>query len=323
MKRSDILIKYITDCVMMKKRITLAFCILMFVFLAGGCIDELVPVDQQTSMGDVSVYEFEAFTNYSFIDEEFIPTSTFYLTGEGVTKVVYMVENESVIDIIPLEDLRSSNEDPVNNIVVLGGYSSNLEASVTTFMNLSSSVEPAFINYTLSEDVIRGQKHIYITFSEPITGFVAFTMTTPRGQDFLHITTPPSVVRFVLPEGYTTGNPLIGKTTPGPDDTYYDSSGRKNLVWVNQGTATGSITERLQIFSNNTISQVNQAPRAISIKYYSESAPLGLMAAGGVLGLAAFLVLSRSRRERKRLARIRESVEERFPNKDKNKKGKN
>jgi hypothetical protein len=294
----------------------------MLVFFTGGCIDDLVPVDEQTSMGDISAYEFEAFTNYSFVNGSFIPVATFYLSREGYAKAVYMIENESVIDIIPLEDLSSSNELPVSNIVVMGNYSSNLEASATNFMELSISGEPAYINYTTSEEVSRGQKHVYVNFSQPVTGFVAFTMSTPRGQDFLYITTPPSVVRFVLPEGYTTGNPFIGKTTPSPDKTYYDLSGRKNLVWVNPGTVNGSILERLQRFSNNTDSQVNQVPRAISVKYYSESAPLGLMVAAGVLGLAAFLVLSRHRRERKRLARIREDVEGRFTAKEKNKKGK-
>jgi|GEM_PF-300693 len=321
MKSSDILIKYITDCVVMKKRVTMAFCILMLVSFTGGCIDELVPVDEQTSTGDIAAYEFEAFTNYSFADESFIPVATFYLSREGNAKAVYMIENESVIDIIPLEDLSSSNEVPVSNIVVIGNYSGSLETSAGTFTDLSLSDEPAYINYTTSEEVSRGQKHFYITFSEPITGFVAFTMSTPRGQDFLQITTPPSVVRFVLPEGYTTGNPLIGKANPSPDETYYDLSGRENLVWVNTGTASGSVIERLQRFSNNTNAQVDPVPRAISIKYYSESAPLGLMIAAGVLGLAAFLVLSRQRRERRRLARIREDVEGRFSAKER-KKGK-
>ena len=158
--------------------------------------------------GRCTAYEFEALTDYTLADESFIPVATFYLSREGNAKAVNIIENESVIDIIPLEDLSSSNEVPVSNIVVIGNYSSNLEASAGTFTELSISDEPAYINYTTSEEVSRGQKHFYITFSEPVTGFVAFTMSTPTGQDFLHITTPPSVVRFVLPDGYTTGNPL-------------------------------------------------------------------------------------------------------------------
>lgn len=305
---------------MMKKRTIMAFCILVLLFLAVGCIDDLVPVDQQTSMGNVSSYEFEAFTNHSFIDGDFLSTATFYLSREGQANVVYMVENESVIDIIPLEDLSSSNEEPVTDIVVIASSAGGVNASAPMFEELSASSEATPVNYTLSEDVVRGQKHVYLTFSEPVTGFVAFTMLTPRGQDFLHITTPPSVVRFVIPEGYTTGNPLIGKTTPAPDEIYYDSSGRRNLVWISPGTSSSGILERLQSFSNNTDSQVEQIPRAISVKYYSESAPRGLLIATLVLGLAAFLVLSGYRRERKRLARIRQDVESRYSDRDRKKK---
>lgn len=302
---------------MMKKRTIMAFCILMLLFLAGGCIDDLVPVDQQTSTGNISSYEFEAFTSHSFIEGDFLPTATFYLSREGQAKAVYMVENMSVIDIIPLEDLSSSNEEPVTDIVVITSSSGILGASALLFEELSASSEATPVNYTLTENVVRGQKHVYLTFSEPVTGFVAFTMLSPRGQDFLHITTPPSVVRFVIPEGYTTGNSLIGKTTPAPDEIYYDSSGRRNLVWVSPGTTSSGILERLQSFSNNTDSQVEQIPRAISVKYYSESAPRGLLIAALVLGLAAFLVLSGYRREKKRLARIRQDVESRYGGRDK------
>ncbi|MCQ6962503.1 hypothetical protein [Methanolobus chelungpuianus] len=305
---------------MMKKRTIMAFCILMILFLAAGCIDDLVPVDQQASTGNISSYEFEAFTNHSFIDGDFLPTATFYLSREGHANVVYMVQNESVIDIIPLEDLSSSNEEPVTDIVVIASSAGGVNASARMFEELSASSEATPVNYTLSEDVVRGQKHVYLTFSEPVTGFVAFTMSIPRGQDFLHVTTPPSVVRFVIPEGYTTGNSLIGKTTPAPDDIYYDSSGRRNLVWISPGTASGGILERLQSFSNNTDSQVEQIPRAISVKYYSESAPRGLLIATLVLGLAAFLVLSGYRRERKRLATIRQDVESRYSDRDRKKK---
>ena len=54
-------------------------------------------------------------------------------------------------------------------------------------------------------------------------------------------------------------------------------------MWVNTGTASGSVIQRLRRFSNNTNAQVDPLPRAISIGYYSKSAPLGLMIAAGVL----------------------------------------
>ncbi|MBN2111090.1 MAG: hypothetical protein JW705_08420 [Methanosarcinaceae archaeon] len=296
----------------MKKWTTLVFCISVLGIIAGGCIDELVPVDEKTSSKDVAAYEFEAFLNNSFVDGEFIPTSTFYLSGSEETKAVYIMHNGSMIDIIPLEDLSSPDQQPVSNIVVVGNYTRSANVSAQHFIELSRSGEAADINYTLTEDVIRGQKHIYIEFSEPVTGFVAFSLATPMGQDFLHVTTPPSVVRFVLPEGHTTGNPFIGKTNPEPDEIYYDRKNRENLVWTNELVYTSSILESLQELSGENNSQLREVPRAISVKYYSESAPRGLIIAAGVLGLAALLVLARYQREKKRLARIREEIESGF-----------
>ncbi|TGC11122.1 hypothetical protein CUN85_02985 [Methanolobus halotolerans] len=293
----------------------LVFCISVLAIFTGGCIDDLVPVNEERPAQDVSAYDFEVFLNNSFDDGEFIHTSTFYLSNDGDTKAVHILDNESVIDIIPLEDISSSSQEPVSNIVVLGNYSGSTDASIRHFTDLSRSGEPANINYTLSEDVIRGQKHIYITFSQPVTGFVAFTLATPGGQDFLHVTTPPSVVRFVLPEGHTTGNPLIGKANPEPDERYYDPDNRENLVWYNEVTHTGSILESVQRFSGDNNSQAEPAPKAISVKYYSQSAPQGLLIAAGILGLAALLVFSKYRRDKKRLKKIREDVENQFRNK--------
>ncbi len=298
----------------MRKWITFVLCISLLGILAGGCIDELVPVDGETTTQDASTYEFQPFLNNSFVEGEFIHTSTFYLSEENA-KAVHILENETTIDVIPLEDLSSPNQDPVSNIVVVGDYANSTNASVEYFTELSMSPEPAEINYTLSEDVVRGQKHIYIEFSEPVTGFVAFTLATPMGQDFVHVTTPPSVVRFVLPEGYTTGNPFIGKTNPEPTERYYDSQNRENLVWINEVMSTSGILESLQSFSGENESEIEPVPRAISVKYYSESAPQGLIIAVGILGLAALIVFSRYYREKRKLGKIREDIEGQFQEK--------
>ncbi|MDW7733012.1 MAG: DUF5803 family protein [Methanolobus sp.] len=296
----------------MRKWITLVFCISVLGILGGGCIDDLVPVGEQTTAQDASAYEFEVFLNNSFTDGKFIPTSTFYLSNDGDTKAVYILDNESTIDIIPLEDLSSPNQDPVSNIVVLGNYTGSQNISAQYLTDLSSSNETANINYTISEEVIRGQKHVYIVFSEPVTGFVAFSLATPLGQDFLYVTTPPSVVRFVLPEGYTTGNPFIGKTNPEPDEVYYDPENRENLVWNNEVSYTSSILQSVQKFSRENSTQLEPIPKAISVKYYSKSAPRGLIIAVGILGLAALFVFSRYYREKKRLGKIREDIESQF-----------
>ncbi len=295
----------------MEKQAKLSLYILGIIVLsifAGGCIDDIVPVNDEKLMSDASAYEFEAFLSESFEDGKLIPTSTFYFTEDEIVKVVHIAENESTIDIIPLEDLSSSNEDPVSNIVVLGDYANNTNASEKYFTELAESLLVSDLNYTISDDVIRGQKHVYINFEQPVTGYVAYTVKRPMGQDYMYLTTPPSVVRFVLPEGYTTGNSLIGKASPEPDDVYIDSQDRENIVWYNKLEAPKGLLKAVQDLSGSNGS-ATPAPQLISIKYYSRSAPLGLGIAALVLGAAAFIVYFRFYAEKRKLIKAREDIE--------------
>jgi hypothetical protein len=305
----------------MENQKKLLFCILILSLFAGGCIDELVPVNDEKIMPNADAYEFEAFLSESFENEKLIPTSTFYFSEDESVKVVYIVDNETTIDILPLEDLGSSKEGPVSNVVILGDYSSGTSASKEYFVELVEYVEVSDVNYTISDDVLRGQKHVYINFEQPITGYVAFTVKTPMGQDYLYLTTPPSVVRFVLPEGFTTGNPLIGKASPKPDDVYLDAQDRENIVWANKlGSPTG-ILKVFQDLSGSNNSKVTEVPQIISIKYYSRSAPLGLGIAAIILGTAAIIVYLRFYSQKKVLAKIRDDIEDQLISPKK--KGKN
>jgi hypothetical protein len=305
----------------MENQKKLLFCILILSLFVGGCIDELVPVNDEKIMPDADAYEFEAFLSESFENEKLIPTSTFYFSEDESVKVVYIVDNETTIDILPLEDLSSSKEGPVSNVVILGDYSNGTSASKEYFVELVEYVEVSDVNYTISDDVLRGQKHVYINFEQPITGYVAFTVKTPMGQDYLYLTTPPSVVRFVLPEGFTTGNPLIGKASPKPDDVYLDAQDRENIVWANKlGSPTG-ILKVFQDLSGSNNSKVTEVPQIISIKYYSKSAPLGLGIAAIILGTAAIIVYLRFYSQKKILAKIRDDIEDQLISPKK--KGKN
>ncbi|WP_406660163.1 DUF5803 family protein [Methanolobus sp. ZRKC3] len=296
----------------MEKRTKLLFCILMLSLFAGGCIDELVPVTDEQPMSDATAYEFEAFLDESFEDGELIPTSTFYLSGNEFAMAVYIVDNESSIDIVPLEDLSTSKEEPVSNVVILGDYSNRTDASKEYFIELSETIEPADINYTISEDVQRGQKHVFLNFEQPITGFVAFTVRTPMGQDYIHVTTPPSVVRFVIPEGFTTGNSLIGKVSPTADEVYLDSQNRENIVWYNDQESPKGLLKAFQDLSGTNSSEIPAVPRVISIKFYSESAPIGLGIAAFILVGAAAFVLLRFYAQKRKLVKIRSDIENQF-----------
>jgi hypothetical protein len=296
----------------MKKYFVLALFILGTILFTSGCVDDLVAIDGDTTQ-NLSAYEFELFLNNSYDNGTFIPTNTFYLSKDGSAKVVSILENESVIQVILLEDLSNQNSETVSNVVVLGNLSNNANATPENFEYFASMSSPSDINYTISDDVIRGQKYLYITFEEPVTGFVAYTMTTALGQDFVYITTPPSVVRYVLPEGYTTGNSLIGKVKPTPNEIYYDSDGRENLVWTNEVTTT-SFLSLLGDYSSEDDSSIEPIPKLISVKFYTENAPRDLTIAAGVLGLVALSVLLRFRTQRKKLEKIRNEFESQLSN---------
>ncbi len=292
----------------MKKYLILVLCLFGLVIFAGGCIDDLVPVSDEGTQQELSAYEFEVFLNDSYNEGKLIPTHSFYLSKNGSAKVVSIIENESVIDIIPLEDLSTSDDEVVSNIVVLGDFSNKTNATPENLNDFSLMEGASEINYTISEDVIRGQKHVFITFEEPITGFVAYTMSTPLGQDFIYITTPPSVVRFVLPEGYTTGNPLIGKAKPSPDALYIDAYNRENLVWYN-GLETTGFLSMLGRYSAEEQAEIEPVPKLITAKFYTSSAPTGLTIAAFILGMIALFVIFRYRLQKKTLEKIRDDIE--------------
>ncbi|WMW23969.1 hypothetical protein RE474_07615 [Methanolobus sediminis] len=299
----------------MKKYFFLTLILLSIILFASGCVGDLVPVGENTTQ-NLSAYGFEVFLNNSYDNGTFIPTHTFYLSSNGSAKVVSILENQSVIKIIPLEDLSNQNSDIVSDVVVLGDISNNTNATPENFEYFASMSSPSYINYTISDDVIRGQKYVYINFEEPVTGFVAYTMNTALGQDFVYITTPPSVVRYVLPAGYTTGNSLIGKANPEPNEIYYDSNGRENLVWTNEVT-TSSFLSLLGQYSSGNDTSVEPIPKLISVKFYTKDAPRDLTIAAAVLGFVALSVYLRFRNERKKLEKIRNEFESQLYSKKK------
>ena len=306
----------------MKKYFILALCILVIALVAllsSGCVDDLVPVNKEDP-ADISAYEFELFLNNSYDNGTFIPTHTFYLSNNGSARVVSLLDNESSVKIVPLEDLSNQDDEKVSNVVIIGDISSNTNATAQAFEYFSSMDSASDINYTISDDVIRGQKYVFIEFEEPVTGFVAYTMSTALGQDFLYITTPPSVVRYVLPEGYTTGNSLIGKVKPEPDYVYYDSQGRENLVWINE-IETSNFLDILGRYSPEDQTSIEPIPKVISVKFYTKNAPRDLTIAVAILGLFALGVFFKYWSERKRLEKVRKEFEDQFSGSGK--KGKN
>jgi hypothetical protein len=290
----------------MNRQILLVACFLAVISLSG-CTD----VAKTPIAPNSSVYEYDVFLNGSELNGGFARTSTFYLSTNSSVKVVNIIDNESLIDIMPLEDLTKTDAETLSNIVVIGDYANNTSSSIDLFENYSTQQNVSALNYTISEKVTKGQKHIYLNFTEPIRGYVAYTMTSSTGQEFLHIAQTPSVVRVVLPEGYTTGNLLIGRARPEPSQIYYDDYGRMNLVWNNTNLEKSSVVNMLETTFNREIQAPSNTLKLIGVKFYKESAPRNLLIAGVVLGSLAFVVIADSLNKRRKLRKLREQIEAR------------
>lgn len=290
----------------MNRSILLVACFLAVISLSG-CTD----VAKTPIAPNSSVYEYDIFLNGSELNGGFARTSTFYLSTNSSVKVVNIIDNESLIDIMPLEDLTKTDAETLSNIVIIGDYANNTSSSIDLFENYSTQQNVSALNYTISEKVTKGQKHIYLNFTEPIRGYVAYTMTSSTGQEFLHIAQTPSVVRVVLPEGYTTGNLLIGRARPKPDQIYYDNYGRMNLVWNNTNADKSSLVTMLETTFNREIQTPSNTLKLIGVKFYKESAPRSLLIVGVILGSLAFIVIADSLNKRRKLRKLREQIETR------------
>lgn len=259
---------------------------LIIAALASGCINELVPVDEQAEGPDLSAYEFEVFVNESD-NISIVNTTTFYLSDNESTKVVRMVQNTSIIETIPIESIGSSNQDSLTNIVLLADYANSTDTSVETFTRYSLAENASNISYNLEDEVSGGQKHTILEFDGEITGFVAYTIPQQTGQSFIHTQTSPTIVRFVLPEGFATGNRAIGTARPEPDLVYHDDKDRENLVWYSP-----------------------EEDETITIKYYSTSAPRSLLIISSILAVGVAIVLADYYRSKQKLKRKREMIEQ-------------
>ncbi|WP_048063370.1 DUF5803 family protein [Methanococcoides burtonii] len=294
--------------------------VLVFILaiMSSGCINELVPVsDNSNAISETFDYELEVFPS-SVDKSDDLNTTTFYLTRNGTTNVVYMVSDTSVIELVPMEDVFNTGGDVLSNVFILADSSSNISASAETFEMFASSSSKDFpvFNYTLEDKVIRGQKHFFMRFNESITGIVAFTLNPPKGQDFMYVPTHDSTVRFVLPMGYTTGNPFVGKVIPDTDDRYIDEKGREVLVWYDLHAKTGTFTNMAREYLKINISEEDLPYRTVMIKFYSESAPRLLLIGTSILFGGVLIVLGNYLSARRKLRKTRESIEGAFTEKN-------
>ncbi|HET8687485.1 MAG TPA: DUF5803 family protein [Methanosarcina sp.] len=236
--------------------------------------------------GNVSNYEFEIYLNESG-NQTLANTTTYYLLkNETKVQVVNLVINTSKLEIYPSDILGGSSEDnPIQNFVLLVDPANETSANPQTFEKLSSRNETSAINYTLTQEIRQSVKVINLEFKEPVTGFIAYTLDTPETQSFAVLKPDSEFIRVVLPEGYVTGNRVFGIARPEPSNVTFDEKGRQTLLWIS--------------------SKMGDREKTIQVKYYTKSAPLYFSAAIIVLLCGVGLVLLHYARSRKELESVR------------------
>jgi hypothetical protein len=252
----------------------------MIPVLMSGCAEEKKQIALNQS-GNVSGYEFEVFLN-EWTNNVPANTTTYYLLEDKTTAQVVNLEiNSSKLEIYPPDSLGGgSEEEPIQNFVLLAEPANDTTADAQTFEELSQKNGTSDINYTLTQDISRNIKVLNLEFEEPITGFIAYTIAVPATQNFVFIKPDSEFIRVVLPPGYVTGNRIFGIARPTPSNVSFDEKGRQNLLWKS--------------------SKPGERDEAIQVKYYSQTAPLLFLCAIVALLIGVILVLfyySRSKRE--------------------------
>lgn len=252
----------------------------MIPVLMSGCAEEKKQVALNQS-GNVSNYEFEVFLN-EWTNNQPANTTTYFLLEDRTTaKVVNQEINCSKLEIYPPDTLGGGpEEEPIQNFVLLAEPANKTTEDVQTFKRLSQKNGTSDINYTLTQDINQSMKVLTLEFTEPITGFIAYTIKVPGNQNFVFMKPDSELIRVVLPPGYATGNRIFGIARPTPSNVSFDEKGRQNLLWIS--------------------SKLGERDEAIQVKYYSQSAPLLFLGAIIALLIGVGLVLffySRSKRE--------------------------
>jgi hypothetical protein len=138
----------------------------------------------------------------------------------------------------------------------------------------------------VTPDFWRGDYIYRIAVPGEVPGYLIYT-TRSTGQQFVAITSSSGPVRVVLPEGYTTGDRLLGIARPDPDEVLVSSKGTE-LIWKNAS-----------------------ANQIIEVSYYRDAAPLALKRIFAVIVAAALILLIEYYLSMRRLRSIRD--EDRIP----------
>ncbi|KAF5412685.1 MAG: hypothetical protein C5S43_01450 [Candidatus Methanocomedens sp.] len=256
-------------------KILLITVLLIFALSGSGCLGNKTPEPINLESGHPSGYELDS------PPDDVTNLTTFFLFANKTIKAVTIITNTPSLDIFITADMSRSTtkkEPDIGDIVVLGSTSPYADHSNPgAFSNVSFNS-----TYTSSQ----GKNTIHFDFAQPVTGFVAYSYALEQGQ-FYHFLSRNETVIVVLPEGYDTGNFILGPLRPKPDSRSIDIDGRVKLRW----DATSPIHNY------------------IKVTYYKSSLPtiMGIMVI--ILGAAGLATAIYFNSQIRKLRQMRESME--------------
>ncbi len=180
----------------MPRKLPTVFIILTLLVLLSGCLAENEPVS-----GSPGMYQLEWIGN---------STSTYYINITTIQAVI-TVENVTSFKIDRTDQLSTESNLGISNIYVQTINGTNVTPII------SKKIEPI-------------RKYIDLNFNRSFTGFIAYSEKS-TGSVFKVPLDRKGIVRIILPENYTTGNPALGMPKPTPDNRTVDRFDREVLIW--------------------------------------------------------------------------------------------
>jgi hypothetical protein len=170
----------------------------------------------------------------------------------------------------------------VTQAVNASSYNLTLGVKADDIHLLDSNQSAVAVN--ISEEFWRGDYIYKIAFGRQVTGDLIYAYKFP-GQQFAVVLDRSGPVRVILPEGYATGDRVLGIARPDPDKVLAGKNGTE-LIWLNM--TEGQIIE---------------------VNFYREKAPQALLRIFLIIGAAAVILLVEYYLSMKRLRSIREKSE--------------
>ena len=229
--------------------------LILFVILCitlSGCLTSILKGSDASEKTEnisevLEIYELNIFLPIISGEEKAVESGTYYVTNSEV-QVIRVVNSSKEIALLKESSLFSFREAEYDEIYFI--TSENFSMTADGIRSFSEKPELLNLNYS-KENLKRSPK---LVLEENFSGILVYTFHPGMNGTSFAANDGAEAIQIILPEKTTTGNRIIGKASPTQDSTEKDELGRDVLKW-------------------------NKPVSSVSVKYYSENAPLYLLIA--------------------------------------------